>query len=118
MSPLYLRPGFAFGSPCLPMDVRALCAMARRARLDVPLLSNVFSSNARHLRRAVGLVFATAKCRVAVLGLVLTSDADNLREGTACAMVKSVRRAGKQVAAYDSRVRREHLIGAKRDLVE
>jgi GDP-mannose 6-dehydrogenase len=118
ISPLYLRPGFAFGGPCLPKDVRALCAMARRVRLDVPLLSNVLSSNVCHLRRAIELVLATGKKRVGVLGLVFKSDTDDLRESAACALVKSLLRAGREVRVYDPRVKLERLIGANRDFIE
>jgi GDP-mannose 6-dehydrogenase len=118
ISPLYLRPGFAFGGPCLPKDVRALCAMARRERVNVPVLSNVLSSNACHLRRAIELVLATGKKRVGVLGLVFKSDTDDLRESPACALVKSLLRAGKEVRVCDPRIKLERLIGANRDFVE
>jgi GDP-mannose 6-dehydrogenase len=118
LSPLYLRPGFAFGGPCLPKDVRALCAMARRERVSVPVLSNVLSSNACHLRRAIELVLATGKKRVGVLGLVFKSDTDDLRESPACALVKSLLRAGRDVRAYDPRVKLERLTGANRDFIE
>ena len=118
ISPLYLRPGFAFGGPCLPKDVRALCAMARRERVNVPVLSNVLSSNACHLRRAIELVLATGKKRVGVFGLVFKSDTDDLRESPACALVKSLLRAGKEVRVCDPRIKLERLIGANRDFVK
>ena len=117
ISPLYLKPGFAFGGPCLPKDLRALCAVARRARLEVPLLASVLESNARHLQRAVRLVLATGKKKVGILGLVFKSGTDDLRESPACALVKSLLRAGKEVRVYDPRVRPERLIGANRDFV-
>jgi len=118
LSPLYLKPGFAFGGPCLPKDVRALCAMARRARLEVPLLANILTSNSRHLRRATELVLATGKKRVGVLGLVFKSDTDDLRESPACVLVKDLLEAGREVRVYDPRVSLERLVGANRDFVE
>ncbi|MCJ7501680.1 MAG: nucleotide sugar dehydrogenase [Acidobacteriia bacterium] len=118
ISPLYLKPGLAFGGPCLPKDLRALCAVARRARLEVPLLSSVLESNSRHLQRATQLVLATGRQKVGILGLVFKSDTDDLRESPACALVKSLLRAGKEVRVYDPRVRPERLIGANRDFVE
>ena len=118
ISPLYLRPAFAFGGPCLPKDVRALCALARRAGLEVPLLSHILPSNACHLRRATELVLATGKTRIGVLGLVFKSDTDDLRESPACALVKSLLRAGKDVRVYDPRVKLERLLGANREFVQ
>ncbi len=56
ISPLYLRPGFAFGGPCLPKDVRALGWLARKNGLHLPLIENILPSNSRHLERAVELV--------------------------------------------------------------
>jgi GDP-mannose 6-dehydrogenase len=118
ISPLYLKPGFAFGGPCLPKDVRALCAMARKEQVNVPVLSNVLTSNACHLRRAIKLILASGKKRVGVLGLVFKSDTDDLRESPACALVKSLLRAGRDVRVYDPRVKLERLIGANRDFAE
>ncbi len=118
ISPLYLKPGFAFGGPCLPKDLRALCSLGRRAGLEIPLLDSVLKSNSSHLRRAAELVLSTGKRRVAVLGLVFKSDTDDLRESPACALVKSLLRAKRDVRVYDPRVNPARLVGANRAFVE
>lgn len=118
ISPLYLEPGFAFGGPCLSKDLKALCATARRSGVSVPLLENILESNSRHLRRAVQMVLETGKMRVGILGLVFKSDTDDLRNSPACALVKSLLAAGRQVKVYDPRVRLERLLGANRAFVE
>jgi GDP-mannose 6-dehydrogenase len=118
ISPLYLRPGFAFGGPCLPKDVRALGRLARQARLHLPLIENVLPSNARHLRRGVDLVLAAKKKKVGVLGLVFKADTDDLRESPACALVKELLAARRRVQVYDPRVRLENLLGANRAFVQ
>lgn len=118
ISPLYLDPGFAFGGPCLPKDLKALCATARRRGVSVPLLENILESNSRHLRRAVQMVLDTGKKRVGVLGLVFKSDTDDLRNSPACALVKSLLAAGRRVKVYDPRVRLDQLLGANRAFVE
>lgn len=112
ISPLYLKPGFAFGGPCLPKDVRAIGRLARKNGLHLPLIENILPSNARHLKRAVDLVLATKKRRIGVLGLVFKSDTDDLRESPACELVKRLIAAGKQVRVYDPRVRFDRLLGA------
>ena len=118
ISPLYLQPGFAFGGPCLPKDLRAICAAARRAGVEVPLLSSVLASNARHLQRATDLVLATGKKRIGVLGLVFKSGTDDLRESPACALVKNLLAAGRDVRVFDPRVDAGRLMGANRAFIE
>jgi len=118
ISPLYLRPGLAFGGPCLPKDLRALCSVARAADVEIPLVSSILESNCIHLRRATELVLATGRKKVGVLGLAFKSDTDDLRESPACALVRSLVRAGKQVKVFDPLVRLERLIGANRAFVQ
>jgi len=118
ISPLYLKPGFAFGGPCLPKDVRALCSAARRAGLKLPLLSSILPSNSLHLQRAADLVLATGKRKIGVLGLVYKSDTDDLRESPACALVKYLLNNGRHVRVYDPRVNLHRLIGANRAYIE
>jgi GDP-mannose 6-dehydrogenase len=118
ISPAYLEPGFAFGGSCLPKDLRALIAMSRRARVKIPLLGNVLVSNSEHIRRAARLVIATGKKRVGVLGLVFKSGTDDLRESPACALVKNLLAAGREVRIYDPNVQLDRLVGANRDFVE
>lgn len=118
VSPAYLEPGFAFGGSCLPKDLRALAALARKARVKVPLLENVLVSNSEHMRRAADLVLATGKRKVGLLGLVFKSGTDDLRESPACALVKRLLAAGRKIRIYDPNVQLERLVGANRDFVE
>jgi len=118
ISPLYLRPGFAFGGPCLPKDVRALARLGRERRVELPVISGILPSNRRHLERAVELVRATGKQRVGVLGLVFKADTDDLRESPACALVRRLLRARRSVRIYDPRVQLSRLVGANRAFVE
>ncbi len=118
ISPLYLKPGFAFGGPCLPKDLRALGRMGRDLKLDIPLLSSILASNSRHLSRARELVLATGKKRIGVLGLSFKSNTDDLRESPACALVKSLLRAKRAVRVYDPRVELSKLLGANRAFVK
>ena len=118
ISPLYLRPGFAFGGPCLPKDVRALGAVARENGLCLPLIGNILSSNYLHLERAVNLVLAEKKRRVGVMGLVFKSDTDDLRESPACELVKRLVAAKKRVKVYDPRVRFDRLLGSNQTFIQ
>ncbi|MGO8734654.1 MAG: nucleotide sugar dehydrogenase [Terriglobia bacterium] len=118
ISPLYLKPGFAFGGPCLPKDLRALAKMGKERGLDIPLLASILRSNRRHLNRARELILATRKRRVGVLGLVFKSDTDDLRESPSCRLVKALVEDGKEVKVYDPQVDMQRLIGANRAYVD
>jgi GDP-mannose 6-dehydrogenase len=118
LSPLYLKPGFAFGGPCLPKDLRALSKMGADNGLATPLLANVLKSNLCHMDRARDLILATGRKRLGILGLVFKSDTDDLRESPACQLVKSLVEAKKQVRVFDPQVNLERLIGANRAYVE
>lgn len=118
ISPLYLEPGFAFGGPCLPKDLRALCRVGRAAGLKMPLVESILESNQAHLERAVRLVLEAGKKRVGVLGLVFKSGTDDLRESPACALVRKLLAAGRQVRVYDPRVEPQRLLGANLAFVE
>jgi GDP-mannose 6-dehydrogenase len=112
ISPLYLKPGFAFGGPCLPKDVKAISRLARKNGLILPLIGSILSSNDCHLERAVELVLSARKRKIGVLGLVFKSDTDDLRESPACELVKRLITERRQVRVYDPRVRFDRLMGA------
>src|SRR5207244_8023715 len=58
ISPVYLRPGFAFAGSCLPTDLRALVALGQASHEPLPLLSAILASNQRRLEQAVALIVA------------------------------------------------------------
>lgn len=118
ISPAYLRPGFAFGGPCLPKDLRSLQAVAREAGLELPLLSSVLPSNARHLDRALRKVLAAGGGTIGVLGLAFKSHTDDLRESPAVRLVRRLLESGRRVKVFDPRVRPERMLGANRESVE
>jgi len=118
LSPRYLRPGFAFGGPCLPKDLRALARLARRHQVETPLIAGVLESNRRHLDRARELVLAMGKRRIGIAGLVFKTDTDDLRESPACQLVKELVAAGRRVRVYDPQVDVARLVGANREYVE
>ncbi|MGH9004894.1 MAG: nucleotide sugar dehydrogenase, partial [Acidimicrobiia bacterium] len=80
LSPVYLRPGFAFGGSCLPKDVRALRYQGRGLDLDLPVLNAILPSNAQQLERAFQLVTDAGARQIGVLGLAFKAGTDDLRE--------------------------------------
>ena len=111
VSPVYLRPGFAYGGSCLPKDVGALLAQARRLDVPVPLLESVPLSNAQQIELAFQTVLASRPKRVGVLGLAFKPGTDDLRESPAVPLVKRLLGEGCEVRIYDRDVNHAHLMG-------
>ncbi|MGB7601050.1 MAG: nucleotide sugar dehydrogenase [Candidatus Sulfotelmatobacter sp.] len=118
ISPTYLKPGFAFGGSCLPKDVRALSYRAKELDLNLPLFQSILPSNEEHLDRAVEMVLATGKKKIAVLGLSFKAATDDLRESPQVQLVKRLLGEGRQIRIWDDNVSLGHLIGSNRQYIE
>jgi GDP-mannose 6-dehydrogenase len=118
ISPVYLRPGFAFGGSCLPKDLRALSYRARQLDVETPVLAAALSSNEKQIARAYEMVRATGSKRVGVLGLAFKAGTDDLRESPIVTLVERLIGKGMQLAIYDGHVSKANLIGANREYIE
>jgi GDP-mannose 6-dehydrogenase len=118
ISPAYLRPGFAFGGSCLPKDLRGLVYAARRADVDVPLLSHVIPSNEQHLRRAFDLIARTGHRKIGLFGLSFKPGTDDLRESPMVELAEQLLGKGYDLAIYDANVSLSRLMGANRQYIE
>lgn len=118
VSPIYLRPGFAFGGSCLPKDVRSLTSFARLQNVEVPLLASLARTNQLQIELAVERVLAMGKRRVGLLGLAFKSGTDDLRESPAVELAERLMGKGCEVRILDNAVREAKLIGANREYIE
>jgi GDP-mannose 6-dehydrogenase len=69
ISPVYLKPGFAFGGSCLPKDIRALLHKSKTLDLDLPLISSLLRSNEQQVKRALDVIMKRRAKKVGVFGL-------------------------------------------------
>jgi len=118
ISASYLKPGFAFGGSCLPKDVRALSYRAKELDLRLPLFESILPSNDEHLKRAVEMVLATGKRKIAILGLSFKAATDDLRESPQVQLVKHLLGEGRTIKIWDDNVSLGHLIGSNREYIE
>jgi GDP-mannose 6-dehydrogenase len=118
ISPAYLSPGFAFGGPCLPKDLRALAYCAKELDIALPLLDSILRSNAVHVDRAVDAVLRTNKKKIAFLGLSFKAGTDDLRESPQVQVIKRLLGEGCQLRVWDRDVSFGRLAGSNRQYIE
>lgn len=112
ISPVYLKPGFAFGGSCLPKDLRSLTFNARRLGVDVPILEAMMPSNRLQIEEARVKIHETGAKRVGVLGLSFKAGTDDLRESPMLALIRELWQDGLEVLVYDPDVNPEVLLGS------
>ena len=118
ISDVYFIPGFAFGGPCLPKDVRALTQLAADQGLDLPILSSLMQSNKNHVDRTVQMILGFGKQKVGIVGLSFKEGTDDVRWSPFVDLVQSLTECGLQVRLYDDDVDLSHIFGSNLEFVE
>ncbi len=112
VSPVYMRPGFAFGGSCLPKDVSALLQYAKRSNVPVPMLEAIVRTNDHQIDLAVDRILQQGARRIAVWGLAFKSGTDDLRYSPAVTMIKKLLGEGREIRIFDQYVQESRLMGA------
>jgi GDP-mannose 6-dehydrogenase len=120
ISPSYLRPGFAFGGPCLGKDLRELLHLARSNSIELPVLSGTISSNELTLDGVVKRITSLTNTgdAIALLGLSFKVSSDDLRESPNVELAERLVGKGYEVRIHDPVVKPSQLIGTNRKFVE
>ncbi|OPJ65048.1 nucleotide sugar dehydrogenase [Clostridium oryzae] len=118
MSSAYLKPGFAYGGPCLVKDSAALKALAKDFNVDTPIINNIGRSNWVQQQKAFDMIVSKKKSKIGVLGLSFKPDTDDLRYSPAVTLVESLLAKGFNVKIYDKNVKVSDLIGENREYIE
>ncbi len=115
ISPVYLRPGFAFGGSCLPKDLRALCSAANRSHVSVPMLENLITSNKTHVEHFVTAIKNAGFRRIGLVGLAFKADTDDLRESPYVTLAKVLIGEGYALRIYDPTVQMSGIHGSNKE---
>jgi GDP-mannose 6-dehydrogenase len=101
ISQAYLKPGFAFGGPCLPKDVAALVQHGQSKGLDLPVLAHIVSSNQAVIARGCDEILRMPHTRIGFLGLSYKPGVGDLRGSPYVDLAGRLAAAGRDVRAYD-----------------
>ena len=118
ISRAYLKPGYAFGGSCLPKDLRATSYLAKQNDVEMPMLSNILSSNQAHLQLTLAKVLATGCKRIGFIGLSFKTGTDDLRESPLVILAEQLIGKGMRLSVYDPEVHLAQLLGANRRYVD
>ena len=118
ISPVYLRPGFAFGGSCLPKDLRGFLSLAEAEHVDVPFLASLMRSNECHVERAYEMIARGGRRKVALFGLSFKPGTDDMRESPHVTLAEKLIGKGYELAIYDRDVELARLTGANKAFIE
>ncbi|OGR38769.1 MAG: hypothetical protein A2051_13310 [Desulfovibrionales bacterium GWA2_65_9] len=101
ISPVYLKPGFAYGGSCLGKDLAAMNAYGKRTGIHVPMLANVEESNLNQIRAVADRILATGTKSVGLFGLAFKERTDDLRDSPLVILGERLDKAGVKIHIYD-----------------
>jgi UDPglucose 6-dehydrogenase/GDP-mannose 6-dehydrogenase len=110
----YLKAGCGYGGSCLPKDLRALIAFARKRGVEPGLLEAVNTVNESQPIHFVNLAERWAGSlqgkRTLVLGLSFKDGTDDVRESPGITIVRNLLERGALVEINDPVVRKEQVV--------
>src|SRR5262249_6443260 len=118
VSAYYLKPGFAFGGSCLPKDVRALQHRARQLDVELPMISQLLTSNRLQIQHALDQILETGAKRIGLLGFSFKAGTDDLRESPIVILAEALLGKGCALRIYDRNVSLARLVGANKEYIE
>jgi GDP-mannose 6-dehydrogenase len=108
LSARYLRPGGAFGGPCLPKDVRALSVYVDEVGIAAPVLRHILKSNEAHTEFLIAEIErkVAPRSRILLMGLSFKPGSGELRESPLVTLAQALLDRGHDLAVYDPDVAR------------
>lgn len=105
ISAQYLKPGFAYGGPCLSKDTRALQSISRALNLDSSVIQSIERSNRYQVSRTLAAIKSFKKKKIGFLGLTFKVGTDDLRGSPVISLINELSKSKYSILAYDRRVK-------------
>lgn len=118
ISPVYFKPGFAFGGSCLPKDLRAINYLSKMNDLQTPLLNSLIASNNIQILSTIKRIIAFGKKKIGIAGFSFKAGTDDLRESPLIEVIETLIGKGYDIKLYDKNVSLAKLIGANKDYIK
>lgn len=118
ISPVYFKPGFAYGGSCLPKDLKALNTLAHDLYLDSPVLNAIDISNEKQKIRAFDLITQAKKQKIGILGLSFKAGTDDLRNSPIVDVIEKLHGKGYDIRIFDRNVSLARLVGKNKSFIE
>jgi GDP-mannose 6-dehydrogenase len=118
LSPVYMKPGFAFGGSCLPKDLRALTFRSRELDVSSPMLESLMQSNQLQVHRVIEQLLTWRRRKLGFLGLSFKGGTDDLRESPIVEVVETMLGKGYDCRIFDSNVSLAKIFGANKEYIE
>ncbi len=103
-SSAYLKPGFAFGGPCLGKDLSSLLHVAHELGVMLPLLENILPSNEMRIKSCVEAIMQKGVNRVGLIGVSFKQGTGDVRNSPYLELAKLLEAQNLCVKYYDSEV--------------
>lgn len=102
----FLYPGLGFGGSCLPKDIQALIALAKKKSYNFKFLKAVEEINKGQIdlviRKAVRLCGGKLRGKtVAILGLSFKPETSDMREARSILLIERLKKLRVKIKAYD-----------------
>jgi GDP-mannose 6-dehydrogenase len=118
ISPVYLKPGFAFGGSCLPKDLRAMVSTARKNSVAIPMLEHVLESNKQQIERVLNLIIKNRPRKIGFFGIAFKAGTDDLRESPYVELAERLFGKGYYISIFDQFVQINRLIGKNKAYID
>jgi GDP-mannose 6-dehydrogenase len=118
ISPMYLKPGFAFGGSCLPKDLRAMMAESRLRGLPLPVIQGILPSNQGHLKSCADSILRLGERSIGLFGLTFKEDTDDLRESPAVELAETLIGKGMDLKIYEPNISHDSIHGTNLAYIE
>lgn len=79
ISEKYLRPGFAFGGPCLPKELKGISMMAKQKSIELPVSNAILESNEDQIKRFITYIEKSSYQTIGISGISFKPATSDLR---------------------------------------